>query len=491
MASLEDHDGSQKGSSLGEIVDGFGLTRAHYVALALVVLGGMFEVFEQVDVSSVGPSLEKAFGINASQISLLSTITLLSIVVGGIASGLVADRLGRRRLLSVNIVIYCLGTVLSAVSPNYGILEITRVITGIGVGGEIAVGLTFLAELTPTRARGVFVSFFNTISAGIGGFLVYAYALLVLGPVAGLVGAGPDAWRWVFGLLGIPAVLIVFFRRYLPESPRHLLRRGEIEEANYSLTRLATGRLRLPRQEVVSYVDSTTASISESGQGETGSQGMSSIFRRPLRRRTIALGITAYMAWGSQFSVIILMPLLLVGEGHSIAGSLTFTMIQNVGGLAGSCLASYGGFALPRRYVVSLGSIAAAISIIAFALFANGNVLILVLGFVFQGFVLLVNTTIWLWAPELFPTRVRGFGTSVVVNIGFLGGAIMPLAASALFNTGGTVAGLSLVAAMYLIMAISVWFVVESQGVSLEKLHGRHDAVRTGDLAARLEGKQK
>jgi MFS family permease len=488
VASSETNGLSQQGRSLGEIVDSFGLTRAHYIALTLVVLGGMFEVFEQIDVSSVGPSLEKAFGINASQISLLSTITLLAIVVGGIASGLVADRFGRRRLLSINLIIYCLGTVLSAIAPTYGTLELTRIVTGIGVGGEIAVGLTFLAELTPTKARGVFVSFFNTISAGIGGFLVYAYALVVLGPFAALVGAGPDAWRWVFGLLGIPAVLIVFFRRYLPESPRHLLQKGDIEGANYSLTRLASGRLRIRPDEVVGYVDSTTVAISESGKSESAGQGLAAILRRPLRGRTIALGITAYMAWGSQFSVIILMPLLLVGEGHSIAGSLTFTMIQDVGGLVGSCLASYGGFALPRRYVVSLGSIAAALSIIAFAIFAHGNILILVLGFVFQGFLLMVNTTIWLWAPELFPTRVRGFGTSVVVNIGFLGGAIMPLAASALFHADGTVAALSLVGIMYLIMAISVWFVVESRGVSLEKLHGGHEAAvqesRSGTASA-------
>jgi fucose permease len=107
---------------------------------------------------------------------------------------------------------------------------------------------------------------------------------------------------------------------------------------------------------------------------------------------------------------------------------------------------------------------------------------------VFQGFLLMVNTTIWLWAPELFPTRVRGFGTSVVVNIGFLGGAIMPLAASALFHADGTVAALSLVGIMYLIMAISVWFVVESRGVSLEKLHGGHEAAvqesRSGTASA-------
>lgn len=462
--------------SLGEILDSFGLTRAHYLALFLVVLGGLFEVLEQLILSSLGPSLQEAFGISAPQVSLLSTITLLAIVVGGIGGGLIADRFGRRRLLTISLAIYCIGSVLSAIAPAYPILAITRIVTGIGVGGEIAVGLTYLSELTPTKARGVFVSLFNTISAGCGGFLVYAYTLLVLGPFAALIAAGADSWRWAFGLLGLPAALILFFRRYLPETPAHLLHRGEIDETNRALTRLARGRLRLGKNDqITAYVDETTAAVSESAQ-DAGStrRELASVLQRPLRRRTTALGVTAFMAWGSQFSVIILMPILLVDRGYSIGGSLAFTMVQNVGGLLGSCIASYGGFALPRRRVVSWGALAGAASILAFAFLAKGDLTILLIGFLFQCFVLLVNTTIWLWAPELYPTRVRGFGTAVVVNIGFLGGALMPLVTSTLFNASGVVAAFSAVAGMYCIMAIAALFAIESRGKSLEQLHGQH-----------------
>ena len=97
---------------------------------------------------------------------------------------------------------------------------------------------------------------------------------------------------------------------------------------------------------------------------------------------------------------------------------------------------------------------------------------VLVIGFLFQCFVLLVNTTIWLWAPELYPTRVRGFGTAVVVNTGFLGGALMPLLTSILFDAGGVVAAFTMVAGMYGVMAVAALFAVESRGISLERLHG-------------------
>lgn len=465
---------NSKPKSLGEVIDGLGLTRTHFLALTLVVVGGLFEVFEQLILSALGPSLEKALGVDASGLALLSTVSLLAIVVGGVIGGLVADVFGRRSLLSISLGIYCLGSVLSAMAPDSVVLGITRVVTGLGVGGEIAVGLTYLSELTPTKYRGVFVSLFNTISAGIGIFLSYAYALVVIGPFASAIDAGDDAWRWAFGLLGLPAILILFFRRYLPETPAHLLSRGRIQETNEALTRLATGRLRLRGGgDVRQYVDRDTAAVSESAQhGESTGQALRSVLATPLRRRTIALAVAAFLAWGAQFSVVLLMPLILVNRGFSVQSSVTFTMLQNFGGLVGCLIASYGGFAISRRTAVSVGAACSAVAVIAFALFARGDVLILALGFVFQIFVLLVNTTIWTWAPELYPTRVRGFGTAVIVNTGFVGGALLPLIASAFLQHGQEVWVFGFVAVMYVGLAAAALFAPETHRVPLEVLHG-------------------
>lgn len=235
--------------ALGQVIERIPITRVHYLALILVVTGGLFEVLEQLILSALGPALQKAFGIGAQSLAFLSTATLLAIVVGGLLGGYFADRLGRRNVLAISVGVYSLGSVLSALSPDYTFLTISRVVTGIGVGAEIAVGLAYLSELTPTRIRGLFVSLFNTISAGVGMFVAYAYAIFVLGPFAAVVGAGDEGWRWAFGLLGIPAVLVFFLRRYLPETPRYLMERGQVHKLNDSLTRLAKGKLRLGRDE--------------------------------------------------------------------------------------------------------------------------------------------------------------------------------------------------------------------------------------------------
>jgi MFS family permease len=461
--------------TLGDVVDRIGVTRTHYIALVLVVLGGMFEVFEQLILSSLGPALQEALGVDAAQISILSSITLLAVVAGGIIGGILGDRYGRRAVLSVSLAIYCVGTVISAFSPIYGVLALSRVVTGLGVGGEIAIGLTYLSELSPTKVRGVFVSLFNTVSAGIGAFLVFAYTLLVLGPVATATGAGPNAWRWAFGLLGLPVILIVFFRRYLPETPAHLLKRGDIDGANRALTRLARGLLTLrPGDEVTSFVDERTAAASESAQthGSTREE-LASVLSPPLRRRTLVMSLATFLAWGVEFSVIIIMPILLVQRGHSITSSLTLTMVQNLGALGGACAASFASYALARRGVVAVGTLAGAASVVSFALFAYSDLSILIIGFVFQVFCLMVNTTLWLWAPELYPTHVRAFGTSLIVNVGFLGGAVMPVVATVVFERAGVVPAFIVLAVMYVFMALLMTLATETRGVSLERLHGK------------------
>lgn len=111
-------------SRLGDIVDGIKLTKVHYLALLLVVTGGLFEVMEQLILASLGPSLQEAFGASAQDIALLSTATLLAIAVGGVTGGYLADRAGRRAVLAVSVGIYSFGSVVAAFSMNYEMLTV-------------------------------------------------------------------------------------------------------------------------------------------------------------------------------------------------------------------------------------------------------------------------------------------------------------------------------------------------------------------------------
>ena len=263
-----------------------------------------------------------------------------------------------------------------------------------------------------------------------------------------------------------------FFRRYLPETPRFLLEKHRTTELNTSLTRLAQGKMRLSKTEPpVEYF--TAEDIDAASKEVRGTQKgrFAELFSPVQQRRTIGLSTVAFLAWGAQFSVLLIMPLLLVERGYTISGSLTFTMIQNLGGLVGAIVASIGAYRFPRKRMIAIGAILAALTIILFALFASTPFLIMALGFLFNFSVMIVNTTIWTWSPELFPTRIRGLGTAVVVNVGFIGGALIPLIAAALFENANQYMTFGIIVVIYLGIIVLSRRVTETHNKTFEELN--------------------
>ena len=192
-----------------------------------------------------------------------------------------------------------------------------------------------LSEMVATRHRGALVATLNIGSGGVGNFLSYGLFFLLLGPLAPALGGDQEVWRWTFLLLALPALLVVFYRRLLPETPRFLLSKGRIDEANRSLAILTSDSLRPPAGPAPTG-PLTTADIPPRQLASSPA----AVFARPVLPRTLAIGAASWMAFGSQVTLNFLMPTLLVERGYSISDSLLFTMIMNVGSLLGACAAA-------------------------------------------------------------------------------------------------------------------------------------------------------
>ena len=219
-------------------LDRIGFGRVQAALILLLMAGLFFDSLEQNSTGAMGPLLKESFGIGNAELTMINTATVLGGLAGRLIGGYIADRWGRRAALSLNLLVYTLGGLISAVAVNYEMLLASRFIVGIGLGGEFTVGLAILAEIVATRHRGTLLATLNISSGGIGNIASFGFFWLVLGPLNGVLGGNDTAWRWTYVILAVPAVLVVFFRRYLPESPRFLLSKGRIEDANKSLTRL-------------------------------------------------------------------------------------------------------------------------------------------------------------------------------------------------------------------------------------------------------------
>jgi MFS family permease len=448
---------SPRVAELDRALDQIGVTRAHKTIIFLILIGCLFDSFEQNAIGVVGPLLKQQWGLSSSDIGFLNTVTFAAAAIGRIISGFIADRYGRRVMLSVDLLLFTLGAGICASAPNASIMAIGRAVVGFGLGGEVAIAVTMLSEFCSSKFRGTAVGLVNVGAGGVGNFLAPAFGLLVF-----WLFPGENSWRWLFVCLMVPALLGAFYRRYIPETPRFLLSQDRIKDVNVVLSKLAAGRLSgssIPQRQ---YLTDDGSSVPKT----KSKVRVTEIFRGALARRTIQLCISIWMTYGAQISVSTLMPTILVGLGYTISKSLLFTMIMQSGSLLGAVAASLFGFKVPRKRVLTIGAVCACIAALTIGFLANSIVMVLAAGAVFQFFVLLLNTTIWIFAPELYPTKVRAFGTAFILATGTAAGAFMPLVAGRLLDAFGISGVFGMVALMYGIFTISVQSVPETYGKS-------------------------
>ena len=166
------------------------------------MLAGMFfDALEEDATGAIGEGLKASFGVGTGQLALLNTLTVIGGLTGRLVTGYLADRRGRRYALALNLLLYTVGGLLSALAPSFGFLLVTRFIVGVGLGGEFTVGLTLLSEMVATRYRGTVAASLNIGSGGVGNFVAFGLFAVLLGPLNDALGGTSTSVR--VGVSGI------------------------------------------------------------------------------------------------------------------------------------------------------------------------------------------------------------------------------------------------------------------------------------------------
>jgi MFS family permease len=412
-------------ASIGDRLDRLPWSGRHTTILVALGAGWLFDSFEvQLFSSAVGP-LGDHFGASVLGRDALLAVWLSGILLGALLGGRLTDRFGRRRLFVLTLLWYAGFTVLTGLAPTLGWVYGLRFLAALGVGAEYAIVNAAIAEFMPARVRGrvnaVVMNFWPA-----GAILAALLAYLLLNSLA--LGAA-TSWRYLFVLGGALALVVLFFRRRIPESPRWLASQGHHTEADAIISALDTG----PGQPLTS--------------------GPATVEPAPPRPRAalrelvcdypgrLALGATLDLAEAfGYYGLFALLSVVVLAQVHISQAQIPFFyLVGNLGALAGGLVMSSFVDRLGRRVTV-LGCYTAAaggVALLATAT-ATGRA-----GWVTVAFVAAnaFGTAAWTSAyptfTELFPTHLRGAGVGASVAVGRIGAIVGTLGLPSLAGSVG------------------------------------------------------
>src|SRR6266702_6907857 len=210
-------------------LDGMPWSRWHW--LIVVSLGATW-ILDGLEVTLAGAlgailTRRETLGLTNTEVGASATCYLSGAVVGALLFGYGTDRFGRKKLFFITVAVYLIGTALSSFSWNFSSYAFFRAVTGAGIGGEYAAINSAIDELIPARVRGR-VNLIINGSYWLGAALGAAATLILLDPRHVPVWLG---WRCAFGIGATLGLIVIFFRRWIPESPRWLMIHGRNEQA--------------------------------------------------------------------------------------------------------------------------------------------------------------------------------------------------------------------------------------------------------------------
>ena len=445
-------------------------------------MGFFTDAYDLFVIGIVVSLLKTQWSLSTGQVSWLNSATLLASAFGAIIFGRVADMLGRKRIYGYEVLILAAGAIASAFSPNYTFLLVSRIILGVGIGGDYPVSATIMSEYSGKKSRGKMVGLVFSMQ-GVG---------LIVGPLVAsiLLASGVSenlTWRLLLGLGAVPGLAVYYMRRRIHETPRFALAGGATDEAEAAIAS-ATGAEPPPPLP----------------QGESTARsphGVADGFLQLVRNRRMLVWLIGtagtwalldFCYYGNTISQPEIIKL-----ADPAASELRTILLQ---------LAIVAVFAIPG-YIVAILLLdrvgRKSIQILGFAMMA---IMFLLIGLIppvtttLVPFLLLYgisyfftefgpNMTTFIYPAELFPTEVRTTGHGISASAGklgaFVGAFLFPVLLDSSIGLRGAMVIAGVVATVGLVLTILT--LPETRGKSLEELEEHAYEAEPGKLRAQPE----
>ncbi len=376
-------------------VDRLPVSRWHVKARIIIGVATFFDAFDALAIASVLPVLVPLWKLTPPQIGLLISAGFFGQLLGAMFFGWIAERYGRMTGMAWSILIFAIMSLVCAGAWSYDSLLAFRLIQGFGLGGEVPIAATYISELAKPAVRGRFVMLYE---------LIFPVGI-VAASVAGVWVVPQLGWQFMFVIGAAPAVLVLFLRRALPESPRWLAGHGRLEAAEAAITRIesetqkAIGGKALPP-------------VGPARKIETKSASLSDLFGALYLRRTLVVWVIWFASYLVNYGLSIWMPTVYRTVFKlPLDVSLQYGMITTAFGLIGAAIAAFLIDRIGRKALFAVSFVGSAAALLFLAMIEHPTAQqALIFNTIAYFFVSAINLGVYLYTPELYPTRVRALG---------------------------------------------------------------------------------
>lgn len=344
--------------------------------LGIAGLGWLFDAMDVGMLSFVMVALQKDWGLSTQEMGWIGSINSIGMAVGALVFGILSDKIGRKSVFIITLLLFSIGSGLTALTTTLAMFLVLRFLIGMGLGGELPVASTLVSESVEAHERGKIVVLLESFWAG--GWLIAALISYFVIPKYG--------WEVAMILSAIPALYALYLRWNLPDSPRF----QKVEK----------------RPSVI--------------------ENIKSVWSGEYRKATIMLWILWFSVVFSYYGMFLWLPSVMVLKGFSLIKSFQYVLIMTLAQLPGYFTAAWFIERLGRKFVLVTYLIGTACSAYLFGVAESLTVLI-VAGMLLSFFNLGAWGTLYAYTPEQYPTVIRGTGAGMAAAFGRIGGILGPL----------------------------------------------------------------
>lgn len=423
--------------------DGHELGKHQKFFLVIAALTYAFDLMDMSIFGIVAPILNSQYGLSNEKIATLSFLFFIGMFAGSVCGGALSDKIGRKKSLMACITIFSLASLASAVwQPHYFLmLEITRFLTGFGTMAACSIAIAYISEMLPSEKRGKYQS----LTLGVGTFSI-PFIAVVASRIAVI---DVNGWRYIFAIGGAMIVLVPFALKYLSESPRYLISKGRVAEAEAVMEDC----LGFPCDMSEAY-ENYRQSVSQYKKISFTTQMKIMFSKKQARQTLVCLTFAICLGCGnnmmSNYNNVFLVQMGLPIAAILLAGAIS-SFGQPLGELISAFFSDKGGRTLPIFFYCLL----AGVMCIALG-FIQSATAYAILQFIKTLFTAGAMALLMTYIPESFPTSVRGSATGYIYGIQKIFISTSAFFTLLAWNTGGWMGCMALNASFWIIAAFVI-----------------------------------